>query len=497
VFDTRVLLNKITAFRERLEKMPRLVPETLPKTENAPATPVESDADLLARVQAGSRTQALLEQSIRQLANIPEPVSTLPVQLTARARRLLKEAHDLIADLRQLADDPLLAGAPPGESSEEIDPLALYYRETAALMEPAVRIAQNFPETPSVQLRLCDGLDGILNTVRQRLATLRQARDLRRQDAKLVEALAQILVQLDLGQKVSPETLGELAEQILIESTTTPLRYLHTSPVAAQTYLGGTQFTPPVRFVAAHSVTTARVIARIVRHAPEWRPHPHGPVIAALLHDVGMLRISPEALGSTVALNETQRRSIEAHARASSEIVANLLPEFAMLVDSIGTHHERLDGTGYPGGLKADQIPPLARLLGVVDTYAALCCPRPHRLAHDPRTALTDTLLAAEQNLLDRFAAEKLMTLGLHPVGSVVELGDGSVGVVAANHQGRNELFLASRPVLNLLVDKYGQVLATPQPVDLAEMEEGIVVRTLKAEERARLLGRHFPQWCI
>ena len=123
------------------------------------------------------------------------------------------------------------------------------------------------------------------------------------------------------------------------------------------------------------------------------------------------------------------------HTRASSEIVAKLLPDFAALVDSIGTHHERLDGTGYPGGLKSDQIPPLARLLAVVDTYTALCCPRPYRPAHDPRTALTDTLLAAEQNLLDRFAAEKLMTLGLYPVGSVVELGDGSVGVVAANHR--------------------------------------------------------------
>ncbi len=225
--------------------------------------------------------------------------------------------------------------------------------------------------------------------------------------------------------------------------------------------------------------------------------HPHGPVIAALLHDVGMLRVPVEALVSSEALTESQRRSIEAHARASSEIVAKLLPDFAALVDSIGTHHERLDGTGYPGGLKSDQIPPLARLLAVVDTYTALCCPRPYRPAHDPRTALTDTLLAAEQNLLDRFAAEKLMTLGLYPVGSVVELGDGSVGVVAANHQGRNELYLASRPLLNLLVDKYGQVLATPQSVDLAELEEGVVVRTLKAEERARLLGRHYPEWCV
>ncbi len=214
-----------------------------------------------------------------------------------------------------------------------------------------------------------------------------------------------------------------------------------------------------------------------------------------LLHDVGMLSVPVSTLASANPLSDDERRLVEMHARAAGEAIANRLPEFAHLVEGISAHHEKLDGTGYPSGLKGDQIPPLARIIAVADTYASLCCPRPYRAPHDPRTALTDTLLYAERNILDRFAAEKLLAISFYPVGSVVEMSDGAIGVVAANHQRRHELHLAARPVLNLLIDAQGRLNPVPLPLDLSECEGGNVVRTLRAEERARLLGRHYPEW--
>jgi hypothetical protein len=273
------------------------------------------------------------------------------------------------------------------------------------------------------------------------------------------------------------------------------MRFLYAHPSAKQSYLGGPEFSAPARFVACHSLTAARVMARMLRVAPEWRDRPLDPILAMLLHDVGMLRVPVEALASSTALTDDQRRAVEAHPRAGAEIVAFRLPAFANLVEDIAAHHERLDGTGYPSGLKADQIPPLSRLIAAADAYAAMCCPRPHRTAHDPRTALTDTLLYGEQNTLDRFAVEKLLALSFYPVGSVVEMSDGAIGAVAANHQGRHELHLASRPVINVLIDAQGYLLPMPLPVDLAECEGGTVVRTLRTEERARRLGRHYPEW--
>lgn len=488
--DTRTLLQKIQTFRQRLDALPRLGDSA---SDDVVEEPVAVQEPIAAMVEVGSRTQAILEQSVR---NLPEPEVPTAVEVTSRAWRVLHDAKGLVGHLRSLADEPLLAGPPPGDG-EEADPLAVWFRETAAMMGPAVRMGQSMPDLPSEQLRLCEGLEGILATVRQRLAILGTVLHERRRDAEQVDRLAHFLVRLNGDQPVEAATLVELASEVLAEGLTSPLRFLYAPPAASQAFLGGPSFPAPARFVACHSLTTARIMARIVRHAPEWKADLLQPVIAALLHDVGMLRLPPALLATNQLLKEDQIRLIEGHPRRSAELIANGLPSFAPIVEPIATHHERLDGTGYPSGLKGDQIPPLARLLAVADLYGAMCCPRPHREARDPRSALTDTLLYAEQNILDRFAAEKLLSLSFYPIGSVVELSDGAIGVVAANHPGRDELQLAGRPVLNLLIDQNGQIMPSPMSVDLATNEAGSVIRTLRRDERARLLGRHYPQWAI
>lgn len=492
--DTRTLLQKIQAFRQRLDALPRLVAEPISiASANAPAV----ETRLPEKVAAGSRTQSVLEQSLRHLGAAASPEPAIPSQLTARARRLLTEASELVRSLRALADEPLLAGPPPSADADEIDPLALWFRETSAMMGPAVRLAQALPDAPSEQLRLCEGLDGVLATVRQRLAVLQGALDDRRRDASLVDRLAHSLCTLDSDQPVDANGFVELASAIFAEGSAQPLHLLSAPPTAAQAFLGGPSFPAPARFVACHSLNTARITARIIRSANEWKDDPLQPIIAALLHDVGMLRVSADLLALNKELSDEAKRAIERHARQGAELVANQLPVFAPIVESIAAHHERLDGTGYPNGLKGDQISPLARLLAAVDMYAAMCSPRPQRRAIDPRSALTDVLLYGEQNILDRHAAEKLLALSFYPVGSVVELSDGAIGAVVANHPGRDGLHLAGRPVLNLLIDAHGGVLPTPVAVDLAETDSGSVLRALPREERARRLGRHYPQWAL
>src|SRR5262249_1706136 len=158
------------------------------------------------------------------------------------------------------------------------------------------------------------------------------------------------------------------------------------------------------------------------------------PVLAALLHDVGLLGLSADLLGKVGTLTDAQRREVERHPQEGAELVKFRLPTAAGLADGIAQHHERLDGTGYPARLRGGQIGAPGRVLAVADVYAAQCCARPHRAAIDPRTALTDTLLLAERDGLDRNWAEKLLHLSFYPVGSVVELTDGSVGRVVATH---------------------------------------------------------------
>jgi hypothetical protein len=175
-------------------------------------------------------------------------------------------------------------------------------------------------------------------------------------------------------------------------------------------------------------------------------------------------------------------------------MAVRLLPTGSWLARATAGHHERLDGTGYPAGLRDSQIEPLTRLLAVCDIYAAMCCPRPHRPALETRTALTDTLLLAEQGALDRFQAERLLVLSFYPVGTVVELADGATGVVVATHQDRRDLNALARPVVALLTTSQGQLLPAPRYLDLAECEGRSIVRSLPLAERRELLGRRYPE---
>ena len=158
-------------------------------------------------------------------------------------------------------------------------------------------------------------------------------------------------------------------------------------------------------------------------------------------------------------------------------------------------HHERLDGTGYPDGLRDQQVTPLARFLAVADVFAALCADRPHRAARESRTALTDTLLLAEQGLLDRQCAELLLQLSFYPVGTAVELGDGAVGVVAATPGSWRDLNSPARPVVAVLLDAQGHRLPRPHHLDLVQCEHNSIVRSLSVKERRAVLGGPCPEW--
>jgi HD-GYP domain-containing protein (c-di-GMP phosphodiesterase class II) len=483
MIETQALLTKIAALKQRLEQAQGLVTDA--SSVAASLVPQGGDGTdtanrLRHEVARGFRHNALLESTLRQLP-ASEPASPeemkLPTQLTARASRLLWRGQELLVQLRTLADEALLQTDQPA-------PLPSLYREATILTDLTLRTIQSFPESPSAQLRLCEGLEVVLNQAANHLALVQETIGRRRGEEHQLEELAGLLTALAAGDLRELKPLEALAEALLVGAQEAqPLRFLWADPGQ------------PARFAAAHSLTVAQVAARLARQDPDWRGRLLEPILAALVHDAGMLTVPVEILTKTGPLDDDQRRRVEAHARDGAEMVARLGDGGAALAEATACHHERLDGTGYPGGLRDAQLGPLVRLLSVCDVYVALCSPRPHRPAHETRTALTDTLLCAEQGALDRQHAERLLSLSFFPVGSVVELADGAVGVVVATHQGRRELNAPARPVLALVTDAQGQLLPLPHHVDLAECEGRSIVRGLTARERQELLGKRYPLW--
>ena len=104
---------------------------------------------------------------------------------------------------------------------------------------------------------------------------------------------------------------------------------------------------------------------------------------AALLHDIGKLAVPEHILSKPGPLTQEEFQKIRAHPQVGAEII-EAVPFPYPVAPLIRSHHERWDGRGYPNGLRREQIPPGARILGIVDYYDAIMAERPY---HKPMTA--------------------------------------------------------------------------------------------------------------
>jgi hypothetical protein len=474
--DTRGLLDRISAFRQRLDATPHLIPEALP---------VDVEPDALAADAEAFRV------SVRRIAGEPPAGADGPLpQFTDRAQRLLGGAKLLLDRQRAFTADPHFAGL-----TAEADALVGYHGETVAILDAVVRAAQAFPDSAGTQLRLCDGLDGLLGVVTDRLAVQERALARRRTDADRIDRLAAFFTGLHAHRPATLESVAALAEWLLEDVRQgQPMRFVRAAVASTAAHPGGGAFPAPARFVAAHAINVAQVIARVIPYDYEWAGRPLLPVVAALVMDCGMLAVPHALLAKPEALTADERRAVEAHAKYGAELLLWRFPTIGgPLATAVATHHERADGTGYPTGLRGADLPPLGRLLRVADVYAALGEDRPHRAALDPRAALTEVLLMAEQGQLDRDFAEYLLHLAFYPVGTAVELTDGRAGVVVANHPNRLDPRSPGRPVVAVLADADGRLLPHAEHVDLSASDRGGIVRGLPAARRRDLLGGRYP----
>jgi putative two-component system response regulator len=119
-------------------------------------------------------------------------------------------------------------------------------------------------------------------------------------------------------------------------------------------------------------------------------------VLAARVHDVGMLAVPPAELHTRTGMDRPTQHLIRVHPTLGARWIERLGADRA-LVAAVAAHHERFDGNGYPGGLGGDDIPPLARALGAAAAVAAMCAPRPWRARREPASVL-DELRAARES---------------------------------------------------------------------------------------------------
>ena len=117
--------------------------------------------------------------------------------------------------------------------------------------------------------------------------------------------------------------------------------------------------------------------------------------LCALLHDIGKIGLRAEILQKQSALTDDEWEEMRDHSRIGAEILGKV-EDYADVAAIVRSHHERWDGAGYPDGLASDQIPKLARIIAVADSYNAMTSDRPYRRAMTTERAIQQLVLGKE-----------------------------------------------------------------------------------------------------
>lgn len=155
--------------------------------------------------------------------------------------------------------------------------------------------------------------------------------------------------------------------------------------------------------------------------------------LAALLHDIGKLRIDDAILNKPTRLTEEEYALIKTHPSVAYNIVKERWDIAATTKIGILCHHENVDGSGYPFGLKDQKIHRFARIIHVADVFDALTSKRPYKDAYSPGDA-SEFLMSSCGTLFDREVVEIFLGyVPIYPKGSTVILSDKRRAIVAEN----------------------------------------------------------------
>lgn len=180
-----------------------------------------------------------------------------------------------------------------------------------------------------------------------------------------------------------------------------------------------------------HSLNVAILCMLIAKKAGKTEEDLKVLGLASIFHDIGLLKIPTQILRKQTPLTRPEENLYKLHSRYSLtllDLVKDFSPQAKRLILS---HHERLDGSGYPEKLSGAQIDDLTQLMCVVDEYDSLCHPQiGGKAAATPHTVLSFMFKHRPKQLNKDFIGLLIKHLGIYPPGSVVELSNGQVGLV-------------------------------------------------------------------
>jgi len=200
--------------------------------------------------------------------------------------------------------------------------------------------------------------------------------------------------------------------------------------------------------------------------------------IAGLLYDLGMVKVPQKVKEKKGKLTPGELERVRSHPEMGYKILSKLGPSYEWVADVALQHHEREDGSGYPKGLRGEEIHEYAKIIGVVDVYEAMTHVRPQRKHFLPFLAVKEIVQTQKGCFAQTIIKGLLTQLSVFPVNSYVKLNNNSLAQVI--EITRDEPL---RPTVRILFDPQGRRVEEKEVVDLKSAPLLYIVDSLFKED--------------
>jgi putative nucleotidyltransferase with HDIG domain len=159
--------------------------------------------------------------------------------------------------------------------------------------------------------------------------------------------------------------------------------------------------------------------------------------LGALLHDIGKLHVPLDILDKPEALTREEFELMKMHVPNGLKILENAAGVPPAALEVVGRHHERYNGNGYAFGLRGDDIGEFGLISAIADTYDAITSDRSYHLSLSAADALKIIYEGRQKAYHPWLTEQFIQCMGIFPIGSIVELSTGSIGVVITANRAR------------------------------------------------------------
>lgn len=203
--------------------------------------------------------------------------------------------------------------------------------------------------------------------------------------------------------------------------------------------------------------------------------------LIGMLADVGKIRVPRALLDKPALLTPSEHDMVKLHVKLGLEALGKSMKLDDKVVQGILQHHERMDGTGYPAGLKGKDIGIFGRMTAIADCFAALTIDRPYAKAMSAQDAMLNLYKWSGSSFHEALVEQFVQAIGVFPVGGLVELSNGEIGVVLAHNQVRR-----LEPRVLVIAVGEGEMIGRP-------FERDLLTKPVDAEGRPIRIARGLP----